>query len=317
MRYRYRIYGLKVESELEISEAYKECAADRGSVAKADVQVRLADMPQKVKQSIKIDGRTGNMLIKGEDFVFFRIKDVADYLVQTSEIRVSAFCEVTLHPVRTFLLGTAFGIWMIMNNIVALHGGAAGKDKEGIIITGESGAGKSTITNKLLSNGWKFVADDVCALTVSAQGVHINMAYPQQKLCRDAALNMGYRTDDLIYIDENRDKFAVRLKDGYLSEGAAFSQLYEICFSDTEELRITRLDGIEKLQAVTRNIYRREATFDIWGSIPPQYFKNCLEITKNIDVYRVERPRGRDTVEDIMRFIDENTRKNSKTDGGT
>ena len=250
MSFNYTIYGLNVESDLEIPEAYKQ--TDR---CQNDVCVVIGDIPQDIQKIITDGNIEGNFMYKGSDFFIFRVADVADYLVYPSKIYIRLFDNANENDVKVFLLGTGFGLCMILWNNIAIHGGAVCRNNTGIIVTGESGCGKSTITNNLLMNGWKFIADDVCSITIKENGAHINMAYPQLKLCRDAAINMGYDLESLIYIDEDRDKFAVRLKEGYLPEGADFSKLFEITLTEADSVSYTRLEGLQKLQILTRNIF--------------------------------------------------------------
>jgi hypothetical protein len=112
--------------------------------------------------------------------------------------------------------------------------------------------------------------------------------------------------DKLIYINESRDKFARRLEDGFMADGVGFTALYEMKLSDREELTINKLEGIEKMYALARNIYRSEVVFDAW-KMTPQLTKNCLLATQRINVYSIERPRDKNTVGDIIEFITKNT----------
>ena len=188
-----------------------------------------------------------------------------------------------------------------------LHGGAVSKYGKGVIVTGDCGAGKSTVSDSLISNGYSFVADDACAIKKSDEEpnkMHISMAYPQQKLCRDAALKKGYDLSELIYINEEKDKFALRLKDGYLVDGTSFDYLFEIVFSENDELYFKEITGHEKLMLIMRNIFRGESSFQFWG-VPPEYMKKCLDTASNVQVFQIARPKNKNTLSDIINFIDE------------
>ena len=67
---------------------------------------------------------------------------------------------------------------------------------KGIIITGTSGSGKSTLTAELISDGAVMLADDMIVTGYDDNGFPtIYPAFPQQKLCRDAAIKKGYDLD--------------------------------------------------------------------------------------------------------------------------
>ena len=338
MSYRYLLYGLNVESEIEIEEAYS-----KDFEGKADVEVVAGAMPSEVIDIFcEKEPDEACSAISGSALAI-RIPGVGDYLVKRDRITVSALDSATKEKVKCFLLGSAFGYCMFLRKQVLLHGGAVarvdaectgyaadGRDvsggNAGIIITGVSGAGKSTVLDALMEREYKFIADDVCAVTVHDGIPHINMAYPQKKLCRDAALKHGYDLSELIYIGEDRDKFAVRLSEGFLPEGADFKYLFELVVDDdqtegaekvlgkesyagcaddkTTQITVREITGHKKLKVVLRNIYRGEDDFKLWG-ISPEYMQECLKIASAVRIYRIVRPREIDTLKAVLKAIEE------------
>ncbi|QFJ56049.1 dephospho-CoA kinase [Pseudobutyrivibrio xylanivorans] len=298
MSFKYLLYGLHVESELEIEEAYAQ-----DFDGEPDVKVVYGDLPNEVKAMYKDKMESDFFVATTRSAMAFRIPDVGDYWVTENIITIKPFENAAEEQIKCFLLGSSFGYCMILRNMVVMHGGGISKYGKGVIVTGESGAGKSTVSDSLLDMGYKFIADDVCALTDNGSKAHINMAYPQQKLCRDAALNRGYNLEDLIYINEDRDKFALRLKDGYLVDGKDFDYLFELVVSDSDELDIREVKGQEKLSLLMKNIYRGSDGFHSWG-VPPMYMKQCLKVASTIKVYQIARPKAINTLPDIIGFID-------------
>lgn len=303
MIYKYFLYGINVQSEIEIEEAYA-----RDFDTEADVKVVLGQMPDEVKKMYADKSLDDWYFATSARELAFRVPNVADYWVTSDTITVNPFKNAKKSDVKCFILGSCFGYCMFLRKKVVMHGGGISKNGKGVIITGESGAGKSTVTDSLLNNGFSFIADDVCALSENVDKVHINMAYPQQKLCRDAAINKGYDLSELIYINEDRDKFAIRLKDGYLPDGADFDYLFELVISENDDLSFRRVSGHEKLMLILRNIYRGDDGFRTWG-LPPEYMQKCLKIASTIEIYQIARPKNLNTLPDIVKFI-EDTVKN-------
>ncbi len=299
MSYKYYLYGLNVESEIEIEEAYR-----REFVGEPDVKVAIGEMPQQVQEMYKDKKISDDYSAISRDGMVFRIPNIADYSILKDRITVKPFEGARASDIKCFLLGSSFGFCMILRRILAIHGGAVSKYGKGIIVTGESGAGKSTVSDALIGNGYIFIADDVCAISSSGNKSHINMAYPQQKLCRDAALAKGYDLSELIYINEERDKFAKRLTDGFLPEGADFDYLFELVLSDNDELTFREIQGHEKLMLILRNVFRGEGGFATWG-VPPEYMQICLRVASTVKIYQISRPKNLDTLPEIIGFIEE------------
>lgn len=295
--YHYWLYGMHVESFLEL----EECFPYTGEKP-VDFSVVERAFPEEVQKMFADKSDSDPVAATSSRALAFRIPNVADYHSTEAEITVRPMEGAEPAQIKCYLLGSAFGYAMILRKRVVLHGGAVSRFGKGIIVTGESGAGKSTVTNSLREQGYSFISDDVCALTQNDKKMHINMAYPQQKLCRDAALKMGYALEDLIYINEERDKFAVRLKDGFLPEGQDFDYLFELVLSEDEKLCIRKVEGHEKLMLLLRNIYRGEGSFERWG-MPPEYMKQCLTIASTIEIYQIARPANLNSLPEILEFI--------------
>ncbi len=298
MSFKYYLYGMNVESEFEIEEAYA-----KDFDGEPDVKIAHGNLPPEVEEMFKDKTESDVLVATSAEGMVFRIPEVGDYWVRKDIIIVRPFKDSDPMQVKTFILGSGFGYTMLLRKQVVLHGGGVSKNGKGIIVTGESGAGKSTVTDSLLSSGYEFIADDVCALTENGEMMHINMAYPQQKLCRDAALNKGYNLDELIYINESRDKFALRLKDGYLPEGMDFNYLFELVIAEGDELQFREVKGQEKLMLLMKNIYRGEDGFNQWG-VPAEYMKKCLKVASTIKIYQIARPKNINTLPEIISYID-------------
>lgn len=290
-------------SDIEIEEAMEHAPVEDDQI---DVRIETGDFDPDIKEKLKTVNIEGSFSFYKHDSMFFCVEKVASYHVTKERICVGMEEGADLMQVKTFLLGSALGYCMNLRNMVVIHGGAVCKNGKGLIITGESGAGKSTLSCALRKYGYDFIADDVCAISEREEGIpHINLAYPQQKLCRDAAVCQGYDLSELIYINEERDKFAIRLKDRFLPEGADFHFLFEIVLSDEEELSVKEISGHEKLFTLIRNIYRGESSFAMWG-VPPHYMKACATIASKICIFQISRPKGeKNVVDEMISFVEQ------------
>jgi hypothetical protein len=294
--YTYQIYGLIIKSEIEIPElcVYSE------EIASCDVDICFGCVPRDIDQPIFT---TKSWQISKNEFYMY-IKDVGHYYVSNGKsVIVEPEDGSNMEYVKVFLLGSAIGMLMFQRNIIAIHGGTIEIDGQGIILTGHTGAGKSTLNSAFRNEGYRFLSDDVSALGKDDIGkTVIHPAYPQAKLCGDAMLKLGYNLKNFnSLIDRERDKYSIPLDREFVRYNVQLGGIYEISVEDVDNVKINEVLGGEKIKLILRNIYRIEIIRFL--GFERDYFKQCLEIAKNIPVYRLIRPRNKFTINEQMELI--------------
>lgn len=296
-KYYYKVYGQTVISEVEMDELIEIEA-----IEKADMTVRFGGVPEKALSELK----NGKKIVSRGNEIAYEIAAVGYfYLKEGKEIHIEAHENYDRYLIKTFILGSAMGISMIMRGMIPLHSGTVTRDGKGIVVTGDCGAGKSTLITALRLSGMKMVADDVSVIGFSEEGdLYINPAFPQSKLCRNTALQFGYDLNELIYIDESRDKFAVRLKDDFCEEKVPFTILVHLMVGDEdqdEDIIVEEVTGHAKLMTVIDNIYRG---FIYKGmGMPPEVMKKCLAIATKVPMYSIKRRPGIDAVPYMLKAV--------------
>ncbi|MGU8153200.1 hypothetical protein ACV3S9_07615 [Clostridium perfringens] len=291
----YKVYGLIVESDIEIPELL---SIDNNE-NKIDIKITKDTIPKEVIEKIpsyswfKYD--VNSMVFTVKNIGSFYIYDGKNIVVQPSE-------NADNQGIKTFILGTSFGMILLQRNKVAIHGGAILIGENAIILTGQSGAGKSTLTNAFRQYKYPFMADDVCSTIKFQDEIFIEPAYPQQKICRDAMEKMGYRIDDFKLIDEDREKYVIPTHESFVKEKRKLKAIFEIEPYDGEEVKIEEVSGGEKMKTILRNIYRIEII--VHHGIPPAYFKKVINIAKNTLVFRIKRPKNQFSVDRQIELIE-------------
>ncbi len=291
----YKVYGLIVESNIEIPELL---SIDKNE-NKVDIKIKKDIIPKDVIEKIpsyswfKYD--VDSMVFTVKNIGSFYIYDGKNIIVQPSE-------NADNQGIKTFILGTSFGMILLQRNKVAIHGGAILIGENAIILTGQSGAGKSTLTNAFRQYKYPFMADDVSSTIELQDVIFIEPAYPQQKICRDAMEKMGYRIDDFKLIDEDREKYVIPTHESFVKEKRKLQAIFEIEPYDGEEVKIEEISGGEKMKTILRNIYRIEIIAP--HGIPPAYFKKVINIAKNTLVFRIKRPKNQFSVDRQIELIE-------------
>ncbi|MPQ44224.1 hypothetical protein [Clostridium tarantellae] len=292
----YRIYGLNVKSNIKLPELIEI----GGENIIEDVTVFYGIMPKEILKRVK----EGKILEFLRDKAWFNIKKVAAYYISNgNNIIIMPYEEATEQEIKTYLLGSAFGALLIQRNIVVIHGGTIIIKDKAITLTGDSGAGKSTLTSAFRMSGFSFLADDVSAVVLNNFGIpFISPAYPQQKLCRDAMIKLGYDTNNFIRIDEGRDKFVIPVNGGFLQESKPLVAVCEIAVGNVDSVQIEEIKGNEKLKVLLKNIYRIE--FIKISGMYPEYFKKCVNVAQNILLFKIIRPKDKFSVNEQMEIIE-------------
>lgn len=297
LKYYYEIYGLYIESEILLPELM---SIDKDNIKNVHVKIFVGNMPNTINEAKKNGFREG--FRKSE--MWFYVEGVGTYYIKDGQtITVEPYTDIADQYIKTFILGSGFGLLLIQRNILAIHGGTVVIDGKAIICTGDTGAGKSTLTSALILRGHSFLADDVSAINVNKE-ISVYPAFPQQKLCGDAIEKLGYDKVNFARIDEGRDKYAIPSKANFIDKPVKLSAIFELVESgDIQSVQIEKLKGSEKMNTVLKNVYRGYIN-EVVG-LDREYFKKCLKLTKDIEVYRITRPKAAFTVNEQMEQIKE------------
>jgi hypothetical protein len=295
--YNYRVYGINVQSEIVLPELvinnHKEYAC-------ADVVISYGLMSKEIDHEIQ-EYKWFNFQ-KYE--MWFLVSDIAKYYIHNGNtIIVEPYDNANSHDVKAFLLGSAFGMLLIQRNIIAIHGGTIVIDGKAIVITGEQGAGKSTLTAALREKGYFFMADDVSVIGRRKDIKYvIHPGYPQQKLCRDAMEKMGYNVEAFRRIDEGRDKYAIPVHESFINEPMPIGAFFEISIGEGPHLEIEEITGTKKIKLLLKNIYRVEVIQ--YSGMSPDYFKNSIDIAKTVPFFKIKRPKDKFSIEEQISVIE-------------
>lgn len=284
--YKYKAFGLNLHSEIEI------VALDK-SDNESDVSICLGIVPKSIKDRLE---RSDQYQLSRTAFLF-DIENVAKYLITDGkQIVIEPYTDADMDQITVYLLGTAMGVLFIQRNRIAIHGSAVGVDQRALIITGDCGAGKSSLTSAFRKNGFGFLADDISALSMKDDlQAFVHPAFPQQRLCTDTALQMGYDLETLKLASMEENKYIVNLEEAYIGEKMPLAAIVEIRIGTSEEVVLEELHGILKIKHIEKNIYCG-SLYDNIG-FTNTYYQALLLIAKNTAFYSVSRPKSGFTVE--------------------
>jgi hypothetical protein len=167
--------GWRVQSEICLPELLHW--EDPG--APVDIHIRLGEVPP----LRKIVASTRRLTVDATGLCRLEIPRAAIFSVRDGrEIVVDPLGFRDPFELRNYLFGTGLGLVCHQRRVFPLHGSCIQLGEGAVIISGTSGAGKSTMAAALAHRGHTLLADDVCVLTETVRGWTVWPAFPRVKL---------------------------------------------------------------------------------------------------------------------------------------
>jgi len=294
-KYHYCAFGLKIASDISMPEL-QLCPGIFG----ADVNIAMGKVPKNIKDAIESRAN----FQAGKNQLLFQIKNVGSYYIEKgNQIIIEPDPNGELKAIRLFLLGSAMGAVLFQRGIFPIHGSAVSFNEFCIIITGNQGAGKSTLAAAFKEKGYEILTDDVAAVSFDSEGMPwVYPSYPQQKLWRDSLESMGNEVSSLSNIYGRIDKYAVTIQDNFCRTPIRLAGIYELWKEHCQNVELNKLSGMAKLSVIINNIYRFGFVHGL--DLKEETFRYATSLGKQISVSRIIRPDGMFSAKDQLSVIE-------------
>jgi hypothetical protein len=276
----FRAFGVNIASdiffpELEVAEGIP------------DVRIVLGNTPQGIPEAIV----NANRYQAASNQFLLHVPKVGRYYVAGGKhIIVEPDPSAEPGTVRVFLLGTAFGALLLQRGVLPIHGSTVVINGKAVIIAGASGVGKSTLLAAFRNDGTAFLADDVAAVTRDEGNVPwVQPSYPQQKLWKDSADNMGMNVADCPVIRSGMDKYAIGAEEGFCRTPVRLAAICELSAENLPEAVMIPLAGPDKIAVLLRHTYRHSLLSGLGLKI--ENFQYCAAVAQQISACRLVRPK--------------------------
>ena len=294
-------FGLRIASEFEIPELLAE---REGS---AEVTVKYGTVPEFHGQLQRFDGCNIGI---GEKDYFLEIPATCRYYVDDElHITVEPFEGIDGRSVRIYLLATVMAFVLHRRGHVPLHASAIRRGNELILLSGDSGSGKSTALAGLSDKGYQVFSDDVCVLSHTAQNlVWASASYPMIKLWEDAVekLDSSAYTGKDFPVKKGIEKYGYFFHDSFSKERLPVKRIIILRKSESGgRSSVKELQGLAKFAALEQQVYRKSlVTTPQQQTIP---FNAIAMLANQCQVFEITRPLNQaatDTLQIIIENID-------------
>ena len=301
--YFYELYGLKVQSNIEFVQLLP---AEPFPEENTEIVICLenSDALSRTFEEIKASGKYFDLTENG---IWFD-NSAGHFEIETLNGKTVMNCvkcsDITDQEAQSYLLGNSLAIALTQRKKIAIHGSTLAVGDKAIIICGGSGSGKSTTAMGVIDKGAKLLADDISVIDVDmATGNALAFpGFPEQKLCRDAALEKGLDLNSLRYIDEEKDKFALDRNSIFVKESMEVSDIYIIAPYSGNALEVMNITGEDSLKAIIDNLFLKELYDGLLRLEPTDVFK-CLKLASKAKIHKIYRPLEKNTKDEIVDYI--------------
>ena len=303
-RYRYEIYGIILESDFQIRPLTHVPGENDGreviTVSEGDVEdevMRILREAGAIERKYEIGtpvsaffNRCGYYLIRDGREIIVKIREGYDY--------------ETISP---WILGFSVSMALLQRKVMNIHCSAVVFDDKAVLISGTPGAGKSSVARRLIESGYRLMADDVAAARIVGNDCMIYPAFPFQKLCSNEVKARGLNLEELIYINEDKDKYLVPVKDIFEASPKKLAYFFYIVKAPVEKLRFEKLTGFDCFLTIRNNLFLHRLTGS-WET-DPEVINLCMAIASKCSIYIIVRPEDQDTLEEIRGKVVETMNK--------
>lgn len=292
--YYYLIFGLKVVSDIAIEGAYNTLKFEH-----ADVTVRQEKFDKKymeISDLERTNDKIGAIRHYEENWACVRFKEHGVFMIENGDmIKYQMYPWYDKHFVSQIFLCTCMTVLLIQRNMILLHGSAILYKDKTLVISGDSGAGKSSLANEIMRRGYRQMSDDIVAIGQDKGTLVAYPSFPIRKLCADFVEQHSMDKSSLIPMnDTEREKYGLILKEEYYGQHAPLGFMIIIHVGDVDNPVLKEITGSEKLKCITQNFFR----MDMYEQIPfkPQDMLKAVKIAGEMSIYVLTRPKNKMTV---------------------
>ena len=273
--------------------------------AREEVIIRRAAIPEGLA-STTATFRDGQCIgrYNGTD-VLLDFPTIARMLVRAGkEILIDLVPSSDEGEVRSYLLGTAFGVLCHQRKITPLHASAIDVADGCVAFVGASGSGKSTLVAALARRGHPVIADDVGFVQLDEKGnVQVWPGIRRIRLWEDAVNTLGYDGPGVEREMHGYNKYFVPVPPvRNASEGRPLRRVYQLDAASDGSAEVRRLHGAAALEVFIQNIYR--LNFAEHLGYKPHAFKVCAAAARDVPVFRFTRPLGFEALDQGIQLLE-------------
>lgn len=220
-----------------------------------------------------------------------KVPGVADFYVAEGHL-----VEYVCHPgadrewIRLYLEGMVLVALLHQREIISFHASSFIFGGQGVIIMGETGAGKSSLTLSFALDGAGFLTDDLTPVVFNRGTPSVMPLNRRMKIRTSTAAELGVEPERLTDAENGTGKKYLEIMPA-VSAGHPADVILKIEVGDTEGPLFEEPSPAEKFSLLRSEV----CSWEILAGMPETeaaYLQQIVNIVQKVKIYRVTRPAG-------------------------
>jgi hypothetical protein len=269
----YNSFHLGIDSDLVIPELQEE-------EPKGDIDITIREL-----RPINAPVSSQNLYYQFENGLEFWVKDGTHMFYQNTQ-------NIERQYIAMYLMDYPIIGLLYQRGFIAIHGSCVVfNDDFSIIITGNSGAGKSTTVSLFRQKGYSFLGDEICAIKFDeTERPLVYPSYPEISLW-ETSLKL---INDPEITKERRSRFGTTkydctVQEGYYAKTVPLKAIFRL--EPTEDMSgetISQLRGVHAMQELRENSLNYLSSVEQFGFLE-EYFIKCGVLCREVPMFSVKR----------------------------
>lgn len=253
----------------------------------ADVEVRKVSEPRRVSGPLYSESY---WQMNQWEFAM-QVESVGNfYACDGTEVEYAPADGAGKNEIELYLNGSVYGAILHQRKILPLHGSSFRYKGVTVLVCGDTGAGKSSLTAAFCLEGAEFLTDDVTPVILKEGNPYILALSDRIKLWGDTLKQLEKEVEGLINIYRRTDKFYLPMErargDFFRPDLVLMVEVKEIGAVDFREI-----SGADRFAVLRGEIYRPEYLLGMPEN-EPLYFRVLLKLADRNRMIRITRPAG-------------------------
>jgi energy-coupling factor transporter ATP-binding protein EcfA2 len=280
--YFYKAFGLTMQSEFQFPELLPAKSKDR-----PDVKIINGRVTEKLRD-IQLEGP--HYQVAHQEFLLC-LSDIGKFWVKDGrEILVEPVDAVEENDIRIFVLGSCLGAILHQRKMLVMHASAVVFQGKAFLITGYSGAGKSTTANALRKTGLPMLTDDVCPIQEVNGQLLAFPGYPQSKLWEDAMDKLDLEFKHLPLVQKGYPKRKLIIERDFITAPTPVGGIYMLQPEINTKTSLEAIKAVARFELILEMTYRPFMISSMGGQ--KHHFHLATQLANTVPIRRMRRPQS-------------------------